>query len=103
MMLTKGAMRWGGVFVGLSAILHLLALPVSGFHADSIPIFVTGFLDAALAYGLLRGRPWLAFCSNCGGKSSGNSVPVCCTLEDAGGCVDISNFVRRKLVAVSFY
>ena len=56
-----GAMRWGANFVGLSAVLHILALFVSGFSAESVPLAVVGVIYAGFAYGLLRGWRWMAY------------------------------------------
>lgn len=58
---TKGAMRWGGIFVAVSAALHAVGLIVSGFGALVMPLLVFGVVFAVLAYGLLQGRRWVAY------------------------------------------
>lgn len=57
----NGAMRWGANFTALSAALHLLALPVSGFSAEAMPLLPFAMVYAAFAYGLYRGWRWVGY------------------------------------------
>jgi hypothetical protein len=61
MMDAKGPFRIGALFVGLSGIVHILALFVSGFDADALILIPAGVLYIGFAYGLLRGHRWLAY------------------------------------------
>lgn len=58
---TKGAMRWAANFVALSAALHVLALLVSGFSREALPLLPFGVVYAGFAYGLMQGWRWLAY------------------------------------------
>ncbi|MEJ8561874.1 hypothetical protein QTO30_12060 [Yoonia sp. GPGPB17] len=57
----SGAMRWGAVFVGISAGLHVLALFVSGFSSEAMRLLPVALVYAVLAYGVLRGWRLLAY------------------------------------------
>ena len=57
----SGAMRWGGVFVGISAGQHILALFVSGFSSEAIRLMTVAIVYAGFAYGLLLGWRLLAY------------------------------------------
>jgi len=57
---TKGPMRWAGVFLLLSAALHILALVVSGF-AGAPQLLIATVLYAALGFGVLNGMRWVAY------------------------------------------
>ena len=58
---TKGAMRWGAVFIAVSAALHVLALVVGNFSSEALALLPVGIIYAGIAYGLLRGWRWLAY------------------------------------------
>ena len=57
----RGPYRSGALFVGISAVLHLIAPVFGGFGTDALTLFVVGFVYAAIAYGLLQGYRWLAY------------------------------------------
>lgn len=57
----KGPFRIGALFVGLSGIVHILAMLVSGFASDALVLAPVGLLYLAFAYGLLQGWRWLAY------------------------------------------
>jgi len=57
----KGAMRWGGIFMGVSAALHAVGLIISGFSTLVGPLLVFGVVLAGLAFAVLQGRRWAAY------------------------------------------
>lgn len=59
----RGPYRVGAFFVLISAVLHLLAPLVGGFHPDALILIPIGALYLAVTYGLLRGWRWLAYLS----------------------------------------
>ncbi|MEL6688814.1 MAG: hypothetical protein AAFP28_00730 [Pseudomonadota bacterium] len=57
----RGPYRTGALFVGISAVLHLIAPVFGGFGTDALTLFVVGIVYMAIAYGLLQGYRWLAY------------------------------------------
>jgi hypothetical protein len=58
---SKGAMWWAAIFVALSAALHTIALPLSGFSAEALRLLPFGLVYAGFAYGLMQAWRWLAY------------------------------------------
>lgn len=58
---SNGVMRWAANFAGLSAVLHVLALPISGFSTEAWQILPVGMLYAGFAYCVMKGSRWLSY------------------------------------------
>lgn len=56
----KGPFRVGAFLVGISGLLHILAVIIGAFSAEAILLVPVGLLYLAFCYGLLRGWRWLA-------------------------------------------
>lgn len=57
---TKGPMRWAGVFVAISAALHVVAVVVGGF-ANGVQMLTTAVLYGLFAFGLMNGKRWVGY------------------------------------------
>ena len=57
----RGPYRLGALFVGISAIFHLVAPVFAGFGEEGTALFVVGLIYLAVAYGLMQGFRWLAY------------------------------------------
>lgn len=57
----KGPYRVGGLFLLISAALHILAFLVGGFTPDALVLIPIGIIYALAAVGLFRDWRWLAY------------------------------------------
>lgn len=57
----QGPYRVGATFVGVSALLHLIARVFGGAAPVSLALFAIGLVYVAMAYGLFQGWRWLAY------------------------------------------
>ncbi len=57
----KGPFGTAALFVAISGLLHLLAMPLGSIGGDALPLIVVGLLYLAFAVGLSQGKRWLAY------------------------------------------
>jgi len=54
-------LRTAGILIGVSALLHLVAILFKGFGASMVPMLVTAAIMGIFALGLMRSMRWLGY------------------------------------------